>query len=89
MCSVSISSSHLLIHKLFIDGILLSQEPVKICVYSEFVNEVCQKQMSFDALFDHTASEMDILQHNTRSSFEETTNIDLYAQNFLRTSCSK
>jgi hypothetical protein len=47
---------------LFIDGILLSQEPVLIHKsHSEFLNEVCQKQMSFDALFHHTESEMDIM----------------------------
>jgi hypothetical protein len=28
LCSVSISSSHFIIHELFIDGIVLSQEPV-------------------------------------------------------------
>jgi hypothetical protein len=83
LCSVSVSSSHLVIHKLFIDGILLNQEPDKMC-HSEFVNEVCQKQMYFHSLFDHKASEMDILKHNTKSSFE-----DLCAPKFFRTSCSK
>jgi len=32
---------------------------------------------------------MDILELNTRSSFEETTVLDLYVQKFLRNSCSK
>ena len=62
MCFVSICSSHHTLHRLFIDGILLSQEPAMFCKsHGEFVNAVCRKQMSFDALFDHMASEMGIL----------------------------